>query len=63
MLGRLGQRYPDTLLELVKGKESLNFFVIQGMGWTGDARLKTLAQEALRRQGEGTRSGRLETMW
>jgi hypothetical protein len=50
-LGRLGARYPDTLLALVQGKTYLKLGVIQALGLTGDPRLKAIAKEALKNFG------------
>jgi hypothetical protein len=50
-LGRLGARYPETLLALVQGKTNLKLGVIQALGFTGDPRLKEMAKEALKNFG------------
>ena len=47
-LGRLGKLYPELLLELVQGKKYLKMATIQGLGYTGDERLTTIAKAALK---------------
>lgn len=47
-LGHLGTLYPEVLLELVQGKTFLALGTIQGLGFTGDERLKTIAKTALK---------------
>jgi hypothetical protein len=47
-LGRLGKRYPERLLQLVQGRKYLKLATIQGLGYTGDERLKTIAKAALK---------------
>jgi hypothetical protein len=47
-LGRLGKRYPERLLQLVQGRKYLKLGTIQGRGYTGDERLKTIARAALK---------------
>ena len=47
-LGRLGKRYPERLLHLVQGRKYLKLDTIQGLGYTGDERLKTIARAALK---------------
>jgi len=47
-LGRLGKRYPERLLHLVQGRKYLKLGTIQGLGLTGDERLKTIARAALK---------------
>jgi hypothetical protein len=47
-LGHLGKLYAELLLELVQGKKYLKLGTIQGLGYTGDERLKTIAEEALK---------------
>src|SRR5690349_14164226 len=47
-LGHLGRIYPDLLLELAQGKKYLKLGTINGLGFSGDERLKALAKEALK---------------
>jgi hypothetical protein len=47
-LGHLGKLYPEVLLELVQGKKYLKLGRIQGLGFTGDKRLQSIAKEALK---------------
>jgi hypothetical protein len=47
VLGRLGAKYRELLLALVEGRTNLKFGVIQALGFTGNARLKAVAKEAL----------------
>lgn len=47
-LGHLGKRDPERLLHLVQGRKYLKLGTIQGLGYTGDERLKTIARAALK---------------
>jgi hypothetical protein len=47
-LGRLGKLYPEKLLELVRERKYLKLGTIEGLGLTGDERLKKIAKEALK---------------
>jgi hypothetical protein len=50
-LGRLGKRFPEVFLELVKAREFPKFETIQALGFTGDERLKAIAKGALKNFG------------
>ena len=50
-LGRLGARHPDVLLALVEGRTDLKLGTIEGLGFTGDQKLKAIAQVALKTYG------------
>jgi hypothetical protein len=47
-LGRLGARYPESLMGLINGRTNLKLGVIQALGFTGHERFKAIAKEALK---------------